>query len=223
MSCQIRYKGYIPENKCSEIEQVDGSIDSRTFFENYISKRKPVIIKNIVKEDEWKFSNWSLNYLKDKSGNEKVYVEKLEENDETKQFGYKIPKVSMKYSEFLDSLVEGKENMYMTTQEFDGALDDFGLPDRIITTPLEHIQDDFPISPSLLSSLVPHQVSLWQGHSNNGSSSGLHHDFHDNLYVLVRGKKRYFFLFLIFYNKIYIYIIIKKFIVSDSVFFHLAM
>ena len=67
MSCQIRYKGYILGNKFSEIEQVDGSIDSRTFFENYISKRKPVIIKNIVKENEWKFSNWSLNYLKDKS------------------------------------------------------------------------------------------------------------------------------------------------------------
>ena len=24
-----------------------------------------------------------------------------------------------------------------------------------------------------------------------GSSSGLHHDFHDNLYVLLRGRKRF--------------------------------
>ena len=121
----------------------------------------------------------------------KFMLKKIEENDETKQFRYKILKVSIKYSEFLDSLVEGKENMYMTTQEFDDALDDFGLPDRIITAPLEHMQNDFPISPFLLSSLVPHQVSLWQGHSNNGRSSGLHHDFNDNLYVLVRGKKRF--------------------------------
>lgn len=29
------------------------------------------------------------------------------------------------------------------------------------------------------------------GRSRNGSSSGLHHDYHDNLYVLVRGKKRF--------------------------------
>ena len=29
------------------------------------------------------------------------------------------------------------------------------------------------------------------GNSRAGSTSGLHHDFHDNLYVLVRGKKRF--------------------------------
>jgi hypothetical protein len=29
------------------------------------------------------------------------------------------------------------------------------------------------------------------GNSKEGTSSGLHHDFHDNLYVLLRGKKRF--------------------------------
>ena len=38
---------------------------------------------------------------------------------------------------------------------------------------------------------VPHQYNLWMGNSAQGSSSGLHHDFHDNLYVLLRGKKRF--------------------------------
>ena len=33
------------------------------------------------------------------------------------------------------------------------------------------------------------QVNLWLGNARNGSSTGLHHDFHDNLYVLLRGKK----------------------------------
>ena len=27
--------------------------------------------------------------------------------------------------------------------------------------------------------------------SAEGSSSGLHHDFHDNLYILLRGQKRF--------------------------------
>lgn len=37
----------------------------------------------------------------------------------------------------------------------------------------------------------PLQINLWMGVSESGSSSGLHHDFHDNLYVLLRGRKRF--------------------------------
>ena len=34
-------------------------------------------------------------------------------------------------------------------------------------------------------------VSATAGHSKQGSSSGLHHDFHDNLYILLNGKKHF--------------------------------
>lgn len=34
-------------------------------------------------------------------------------------------------------------------------------------------------------------VNVWMGASAAGASSGLHHDFHDNLYVLLRGTKRF--------------------------------
>jgi hypothetical protein len=47
--------------------------------------------------------------------------------------------------------------------------------------PLLELQDDFEPLPSLAGHLVPQQVNLWMGHSKGGSSSGLHHDFHDNL------------------------------------------
>ena len=39
--------------------------------------------------------------------------------------------------------------------------------------------------------LVPASYNLWIGNSSDGSSSGLHHDYHDNIYVLVRGRKRF--------------------------------
>jgi hypothetical protein len=29
------------------------------------------------------------------------------------------------------------------------------------------------------------------GNSKEGTSSGLHHDYHDNLYILLRGRKRF--------------------------------
>lgn len=198
MACQIRYKGYVPGKALSfEIEKVDGGIDSRQFFEEFISKRKPVVIKNLTKDDGWGVSKWEHEYLKEKSGAEEVFVEKLLSKQTNNHFGYKVPKVAMKYGDFLEGLKEGSERMYMTTQELD-QLDDYGLPDHIITPPLAPLQTDFPVQPLLMQSLVPQQVSLWQGRSMSGASSGLHHDFHDNLYVLLRGSKRSVALFCLF-------------------------
>ena len=45
--------------------------------------------------------------------------------------------------------------------------------------------------PALLGRLVPMCLNLWQGNSREGASSGLHHDYHDNLYVLLRGRKNF--------------------------------
>jgi hypothetical protein len=33
--------------------------------------------------------------------------------------------------------------------------------------------------------------NLWMGSSRRGSSSGLHHDYHDNFYMLLQGRKRF--------------------------------
>ncbi|RLV95179.1 JmjC domain-containing protein 4 [Spathaspora sp. JA1] len=74
-----------------------------------------------------------------------------------------------------------------------------------------------PMIPSFFDKLIPQQINLWMGSSNkssqqfvidesdktglglgkqlpgklNGSSSGLHHDHADNLYVVVQGRKRF--------------------------------
>ena len=54
-------------------------------------------------------------------------------------------------------------------------------------------QGDFPLVPSLAGNLIPMNYNIWMGMNpkGKGSSSRLHHDFHDNLYVLLRGKKRF--------------------------------
>ena len=38
---------------------------------------------------------------------------------------------------------------------------------------------------------VPYQMNLWIGKAKHGSSSGLHHDYHDNLYILLSGRKQF--------------------------------
>jgi hypothetical protein len=63
----------------------------------------------------------------------------------------------------------------------------------LLSSPLYYLSPSLT-SPQLLClaiSPVPYQYNIWIGQSASGTSSGLHHDFHDNLYVLLRGRKRF--------------------------------
>lgn len=43
----------------------------------------------------------------------------------------------------------------------------------------------------LTGHLIPQNINLWMGFATTASSSGLHHDYHDNLYILLRGTKHF--------------------------------
>ncbi|CAN0170165.1 unnamed protein product, partial [Ectocarpus sp. 12 AP-2014] len=95
----------------------------------------------------------------------------------------------MKFCDFLGELERKNDLLYLTTQEL--GLDPTGRP-GLMSAPLDRLREDFPLRPGLAGALVPQNVNLWMGHTKEGgSSSGLHHDFHDNLYVLLRGKKTF--------------------------------
>lgn len=44
-----------------------------------------------------------------------------------------------------------------------------------------------------MGNLIPQNINLWIGNSESleGASSGLHHDYHDNLYIVLKGKKKF--------------------------------
>ncbi|PWN20635.1 hypothetical protein BCV69DRAFT_282855 [Microstroma glucosiphilum] len=63
--------------------------------------------------------------------------------------------------------------------------------DPLLPSPTHALADDFPLQPALMGNLVLQQTNLWLGNCQEGKSSGLHHDFHDNLYALLSGRKRF--------------------------------
>ena len=97
----------------------------------------------------------------------------------------------MRFGDALRAASRGDASLYLTTQDAPTAPD--GHPE-LLTPPLAHLAADFPPRPALLGNLVPQSLNLWVGsapQAHGGASSGLHHDFHDNLYVLLRGRKRF--------------------------------
>jgi len=110
----------------------------------------------------------------------------------------------MTFGEFLDR-IDGKkgggkggggeeegegegERLYLTTQNV--TTDDGGRP-RVMSNFMRKLADDFPLRPAIAGNLVPQNVNVWMGRTKGGSSSGLHHDYHDNLYIPVEGRKKF--------------------------------
>ncbi|CAD7702113.1 unnamed protein product [Ostreobium quekettii] len=161
-------------------------LDATQFWAEFVSRRRPVVIKGHPKDPEWRASQlWSLDYLRSKAGECVIKVEYRADKNGSYGQGRRI---KMTFREFLDKVEAGNDTLYFTAQQTsvgaDGFLELYGAP-------LTSVPNDFGLTPSLLPNLVPQQMNLWIGAAREGASSGLHHDFHDNLYILLRGVKKF--------------------------------
>jgi hypothetical protein len=135
------------------------------------------------------FALWTSAYLKDVAGHVYVQVEKRQKPDGA--FGLQAEKIKVKFSDFVDAIDRGARDLYLTTQDLDA--DEEGRPALMSSPVLELFSRDDTLTPTpaIMGNLVPVNVNLWWGSSTTPTSSGLHHDFHDNLYCLLRGSKRF--------------------------------
>jgi len=101
---------------------------------------------------------------------------------------------TLEFGSFLDALTDDDDNnnnggsspLYLTTQKRSTELDLVGPP---LVSSSSALLNDVLMRPKLVGGLVPARVNMWFGRSRSGTSSGLHHDFEDSLYVLLRGRK----------------------------------
>jgi hypothetical protein len=163
------------------------NVDPETFFDEYIATRTPVQFDGFLAEADWKVSKdrWTIDYLKQHTPDTmKVKVEYR--NSESDRFGLgKERKIS--FHQFLSDIDEGATNLYMTTQELEYDLEDHP---EVISAPLTALTDDFPFIPKLFGNLIVSNINLWMGRSSTWTTSGLHHDYHDNLYIMLKGQKQ---------------------------------
>lgn len=197
----MEYKGFHPKNSSQEFPVINISdYTEEKFYNEFVKTRTPVLIN-----DDFKgslsvlkhFAKWrDLRYLKKVAGREIVQVEKRASTDDG--FGKDHPRERMLFSELIEALLLpdlSSDNFYMTTQYEENDL----YPTKQLFQPpiFGELASTIPKRPALLPSLVPQQMNLWLGRcldatkKESGVSSGLHHDFADNLYVLLRGVKRF--------------------------------
>lgn len=162
----------------------------------HLQKRRPAVLRSIP-PDLSALTAWSdLSHLRKIGGDAAVKVEPIDKA--RRQYGSGAERKSMRFGKFLDKLEAGK-HLYLTTQyEDDDGEDEDGDEDDVdvascfpgVVRPL--LKDTYiPLVPASMKGLVLSSMNLWLGQSRNGASSGLHHDFHDNLYILLKGRKRF--------------------------------
>eukprot|EP00457_Paulinella_chromatophora_P005772 gb/GEZN01005789.1/.p1 GENE.gb/GEZN01005789.1/~~gb/GEZN01005789.1/.p1 ORF type:complete len:559 (-),score=100.58 gb/GEZN01005789.1/:76-1728(-) len=180
------YAGFqLPAQASWSCAVVPASISPDVFFAKFVATRTPCIIDGFLTDDQWHAERWTNSYLSEKAGHAKLMVEQRDQQVTSFGRGRKVP---MTFSKLLDKLQAGDEQYYVTTQPIPTDKDG---PLALFSSPLTELRGDFPLRPSLLGGLIPWQLNVWIGNNRHGTSTGLHHDFHDNLYCLLRGGKRF--------------------------------
>lgn len=208
-----RYEGWQPNPSRPRIVKVDNTISKEDMWTHFISKRRPVVIDGLLQDPDFKANKWTnLDYLRATAGEVPVKIEPV--HPSAGHFGTSVKRKKVKFAEFLDILddTDSAGKWYLTTQYVEeGEQDQSPQPstsangsdsdsedsdyepelDNVLPAPTNALSNDFPAKPEIFGNLVLQQCNLWLGNSKQGKSSGLHHDFHDNLYILLSGYKRF--------------------------------
>jgi hypothetical protein len=136
------YNGYKPPVGVSLLtERVPADISSEEFFHKYVRERRPAVVCGLPQGEEMNTKKWNNSYLRQMAGDAVVLVEDRQHStsENLLSFGTSAPKIKMKYSDFLSSLMNGEMRYYMTTQDFeqfDDKCDEDGIPTTVFSEPL---------------------------------------------------------------------------------------
>lgn len=182
------------EAKVSDTIQVLNVLPSpRDFYESFVHRRKPVVFKKCWSQlqgncDVKVPTVDTLASIVDSKATVEANQRLL---DSMQSFSPQHSKVvQLEFGDFVSKLKSSPKSFYMATQTL--PVNDEGRPE-LHTTPMTELIEasHCVLRPSLLGNLIPVTYNLWIGATaaTMETSSGLHHDYHDNLYCIWDGCK----------------------------------
>ncbi|HEY4128923.1 MAG TPA: cupin-like domain-containing protein [Gammaproteobacteria bacterium] len=162
------------------VERVDFPLPLEDFYLDYHTRRRPVVIRTrALSRLGWQTQLWTNEYLANKAGSQQVVVQKRGGGRFSAESSAYMP---MQFADFLRQVMvkpAGDDRIYLNLQT-----------DKVIEPPLLQLIGDFSIPP-YFKDLPLRCVNLWMGNSEQAIITPLHHDFNDNLYVVVEGRKHF--------------------------------
>jgi Cupin-like domain len=196
------YNAYIhPRRPCHMINQCTKVLKNSNICDSFLS-----ILQKLIQQKQDDLPEMEVNLRSNISQTNKAISIENTDSVPSEQFVKGAKSTEHSFSPFHGSeivhmslrdlyqkiIVELDERYYLTTPTL--STDEEGRPQVMTNFTQLLFQMDphlFPIRPELFGHLIPMNIAnIWLGAtSTTGSSSGLHHDYHDNLYCLIRGTK----------------------------------
>ncbi len=162
-----------------EIEEFNSNIDPKILKEKYIKKGIPFVIRSGAKK--WNsYLKWDFNFFKEKYGNHPVLISNHPDLGDYKMTGV--------INSNLKEIIEGIDQNSMKYARFNPLLDTY-----------KELQDDLNQDwlDKVRNTKIKKHHALFIG--NKGTKTNIHNAGTDNLFVQIRGEKRW----LIWDQKIY--------------------
>ena len=162
------------------VERVDFPLSLEDFYLRFHTRRRPAVIRTqALTELGWQTQRWSNEYLARKAGAQQVLVQQRGAGAYSAETSAYVP---MQFVDFLRQVMVrpgGDDRRYLNLQT-----------DKVIEPPLLQLVGDFSVPP-FFKDLTLRCINLWMGNSERTIVTPLHHDFNDNLYVVVEGRKHF--------------------------------
>lgn len=162
------------------LHQLDHPVPPEVFLDHY-ARRRPLIIRvGDLATLGWRTHLWTDAYLAYKAGAHEVRVLRRVTGGEYRAESSAY--VPMVFRDFIRDVMAhpgGNPDCYLNLQT-----------DKILEPPLLQLIGDFTIPP-YFKDFALRCIVLWMGHSPDQLITVLHHDFNDNLYVVVEGEKHF--------------------------------
>ncbi|SBS96886.1 cupin-like protein, putative [Plasmodium malariae] len=173
------YDGFcFHKEKLNKIDRIDENISAEQFYCDYIIRRKPCILRSehIIKNGR----NIDINFMKENIKNVNVELEQKISNT----FGIGKKK-EMNFHDFLTLIEEGNTDYYLNTQYIK---ENAYFPSDLCNSVTSQMINYLPKQLEIMGNLEIYQYNIWLGNNKDQDlKTFLHHDYHDNLYVLLKG------------------------------------
>lgn len=162
------------------VERVDFPISLEDFYLRFHTRRRPAVIRTqSLAQLGWQTQRWNNEYLVHKAGAQQVLVQQRGGGTYSAEGSAYVPMLFVDFLRQVMARPGGDERRYLNLQT-----------DNVIEPPLLQLLGDFSIPP-FYKDLTLRCINLWMGNSDKTIVTPLHHDFNDNLYVVVEGRKHF--------------------------------
>jgi len=150
------YSGFQPDAGIRRLtERISPNMAAEEFFSEYVERRRPAVFEFLLADEQWKGDQWTVSYISHRAGTAMVTVEDRPSCDVERTFQ------EMPYRDFVSSLIDGETRYQLTNSDVQCSMSDLRDRNGFLSTvlqPLHALADDFPLRPTILGNLIPHQV-----------------------------------------------------------------